>query len=435
MEQSVIILGRQPKLGIAELESLYGSEVVEPLAAFNPVPRASFSVSSVSAATPTPQVALLHLPAAQVAFNRLGGSIKLARLVTILDTVNWPQIESGLQKIILQQSKDAPEGKLKLGFSLYGYDMSIARLNAIGLNLKKSLRKAGRSARVVPNKELQLNSAQILHNSLTGQLGGEYLVIKDGSRTIIAQTVAEQDIDAYAARDQGRPKRDARVGMLPPKLAQTIVNLAVGTTAPKEELVVLDPFCGTGVVLQEASLMGFGIYGSDLEKRMVEYTDKNLMWLQESYGSPVDRPNKHTDPAWRYFTLETGDATSHRWQPAPQFVACEGYLGQPFTGFPSPDKLVEVRGTCNLILKKFLQNIADQIAPGTRLCLAVPAWQQRPGSFTHLPLLDGTSRTGLDHLEELGYNRVSFKYVEPVDLIYARADQIVARELLVLIKK
>lgn len=57
-----------------------------------------------------------------------------------------------------------------------------------------------------------------------------------------------QDIESYTARDQARPMRDARVGMLPPKLAQIIINLALSNNDITE---VLDPFCGTGVVLQE----------------------------------------------------------------------------------------------------------------------------------------------------------------------------------------
>jgi len=48
------------------------------------------------------------------------------------------------------------------------------------------------------------------------------------------------------------------------------------------------------------------------------------------------------------------------------------------------------------IIEKFLRNIASQLQPGTRLCLAVPAWQAPSGHFHHLPLLD--------HLAEMGYN-------------------------------
>ncbi len=52
-----------------------------------------------------------------------------------------------------------------------------------------------------------------------------------------------QDVDEYAARDQARPKRDAYVGMLPPKLAQTLINNAYGNELSGEKRVtVLDPF-------------------------------------------------------------------------------------------------------------------------------------------------------------------------------------------------
>ncbi len=78
------------------------------------------------------------------------------------------------------------------------------------------------------------------------------------------------------------------------------------------------------------------------------------------------------------------------------------------------------------IHKKFLQNVARQTKPGFRLCIAVPAWKTKNG-FQHLKTLDS--------LEELGYTRVSFAHARPKDLVYHREDQIVARELVVLIRK
>jgi tRNA G10 N-methylase Trm11 len=394
--QSLAILGRQPALGLAELESLYGSDAVQPAG---------------------PIAAVVSLDPQAIDFPRLGGTIKLGRILARLDTTDWNKIEKQLRPIVTAELDSIPEGKLKVGISIHGLDISVAKLNAAGLTLKKIIRSAdkSRSVRIVPNKEPELNSAQVLHNGLATSTGMELLLVRDGTATLVARTTAVQDIDAYAARDQGRPKRDARVGMLPPKLAQTIVNLATGDTKPSADTIVLDPFCGTGVILQEALLMGYGVYGTDLEPRMIEFTAKNLEWLQDNLG--------RLPPA----KLEVGDATKHRWDPTPSIVACEGYLGQPFTAFPGGEKLAEIRNTCNTILRKFLQNISRQIPAGTRLCLAVPAWQQSAGKFVHLPTLD--------HLEELGYNRISFEHVENKDLVYARADQIVARELLVLTKQ
>ena len=123
-------------------------------------------------------------------------------------------------------------------------------------------------------------------------------------------------------------------------------------------------------------------------------------------------------------SLEVGDATEHRWHDAFSFVASEVYLGHPLASWPEQAKLKEIMGTCNVILEKFLQNIGQQVSKGMRMCLAVPAWKAPNGRTYHLP--------SLDHLEKMGYNRVSFEHATQAELVYARPGQIVARELLVI---
>jgi len=203
--------------------------------------------------------------------------------------------------------------------------------------------------------------------------------------------------------------------MLPPKLAQMLINFAVGQ-AQDTNITVLDPFCGTGVVLQEALLMGYNVYGTDLEPRMIDYTGENLDWLDSHFTfGPAE------------MRIEGGDATTHQWSPAPDFVAGETYLGRPFTEKPSAEVLAQTASEVNLILKKFLQNIHGQLPSGARLCLAVPAWQISPDTFKHLPLIDD--------LSQLGYNRTRFEHVRDSDLLYYREDQIVARQVLVITRK
>lgn len=395
--QSVCVLGRQPALGLAELESLYGSG----------------HVSSVS-----PQAAGLDLHAHDIAFDRLGGSTRLAHVLATLPTQDWNRIERELPKLAVELALTLPDGKIQLGLSSIGVRVTAAKLNALGLTLKKVLRsRVQRSVRVTPNPETELNTAQVLHNHLTGPTGIEFLLIAthDG-KTIIARTTHVQDIDSYTIRDRSRPKRDARVGMLPPKLAQMLINLAASTTAPATDKIVLDPFCGTGVVLQEAMLMGYSVYGTDLETRMIDYTRANLDWLIA-----------HTNDLESEILLEPGDATTYDWNPKPDFVAGETYLGRPFTVQPSLEVVAQTSSEVNLILKKFLSNIHGQLAPGTRLALAVPAWQIGQNRFKHLPLID--------QIDHLGYNRVRFEHVRDEQLLYYREDQIVARQILVLTRK
>lgn len=451
--QTVCILGRQPKLGLVELESLYGASVITPIGT---------------------QAALLDITPNEVDFDRLGGSTRSCEVLKIVETRDWPALTGHLLTILDSLVAYLPEGKVRLGITHIGHGVSPKTLNATGLTLKRSVKAMGRSIRVVPNTTHELNTAQVLHNQLTGLTGIELVIIPDKSRTIIARTVHSQDINAYAARDQKRPKRDARVGMLPPKLAQLIINLVVGTTEPLSKAVVLDPFCGTGVVLQEALLMGYGVQGTDLEPRMIEYSQVNLDWLANDTNFVLQSPK---------FALEQGDATNHSWNPLPNFIACETYLGRPLSGMPRPEILSDIMSDVDTIHRKFLLNVAKQVRPGFRMCLAVPAWRvsthrsdlltgraSSPASpsgaenrFSFAVLSHSTSSTApsvprrennfstqlrgtrtndgflhlktLGNLEELGYNRVRFVHVRNQDLIYHRPEQLVARELVILERK
>jgi len=411
--KSLAILGRQPALGLAELESLYGADHLRPLTG----------------------AALLDVAAGEINFKRLGGTVKVAQLLAVLPSSSWKSAYDYLADNIPGHLQHLPEGTFTLGVSVYGIDVNIRKLVADLLSLKKIIKASGRSARIVPNKTLELNSAQVLHNKLTHRGAWELLLVREANQTYLAQTLFVQDIEAYAARDQARPKRDARVGMLPPKLAQILINLSVpaenresrmenGKEIPNSQFPihnsrvrVLDPFCGTGVMLQEALLMGYHVIGTDIDPRMVDYAKANIRWLVEKYPSIEGQ-----------VVIETADATLHKW---PRFsaVASELYLGRPLGTLPPPDKLKEIIQDVNTITKKFLANLAPQLRAGQSLVLAVPAWRiaySKAGPWKHLPILD--------NLTSLGYNRRSFVHIKNDELIYFREDQIVARELLVLEK-
>jgi tRNA G10 N-methylase Trm11 len=147
---------------------------------------------------------------------------------------------------------------------------------------------------------------------------------------------------------------------------------------------------------------------------MIDYSNRNLEWLAERHD--------FTDQT---LLLETGDATDYQWQDF-DAIACETYLGRPFGSEPAPTVLNEVMRDVDTIHRKFLQNVARQTDPGLKMCIAVPAWHTKSG-FKHLK--------SLDNLSDLGYTRMSFVHVDTRDLLYYRENQVVARELVTLIRK
>lgn len=398
--KSICILGRLPALGTAELERLYGAEHIRPAGG----------------------AVLLDLPAEEINFKRLGGTIKTARILSQLESSDWPSAYKFLCQSLPQHLENI-DSKLTLGVSVYGLEVDVKQLQRNLLGLKKLAKTAGKSLRIVPNKMLALNSAQVLHNQLTKKGGWELLFVRDGKKTILAQTLFVQDIEAYGARDQARPFRDARVGMLPPKLAQTIINLGIGNIYEMEakngqyEATILDPFCGTGVILQEALLMGYQAIGSDINPQMVDYSIKNIQWLHEKIGyTGFFRRAVVADAASGELPdIESVDA-----------VVSETYLGRPLNSLPALNKLQEIINDTNTIIQKFLANVGSQLKPGTRMCLAVPAWRKPSGELMHLPCLA--------KLTEMGYNYVDLKNVRRDELVYYREGQTVARQLIILEK-
>ena len=388
----IALLGRQPELSIAELERLYGN------------------VEWFSS-----QTALFDLPLeSQFDVQKIGGTQKAGKVILELPQSDWRKVSDALVKHYTSLWA-AQSGKLTVGLSVYEMPVSPRDIQKTGLILKSKLKQSGVSLRLIPNQEAALSTATSHHNKLgLSDNKIELLIIKGPKNIVVAESVGAQNISALAARDQGRPRRDAFVGMLPPKLAQIMINLAQSNeeTAPHR---ILDPFCGTGVLLQEAALLGHAVYGTDLSEKMIRYSRDNLNWLQDKYHLTFD------------WYLHEGDATDTKWQQPVDAVVAETYLGQPFSAPPSPAKLTEVRGNCNHIIGGFLTNLSKQLKSGTPVVLAVPAWRNKEGTFTHLPLIQ--------KLHEFGFDRVSLKTVDSSALAYFRPDQVVAREILILTKR
>ena len=388
----IAILGRQPALGMAELERAYGPENTK-----------WFSDQSAT------------VSATDFPLSKLGGTQKAGRVVIQLTGGDWRKTSMKIVQAYKEAWSDF-DGKITLGISAYGFDVSPRDVQKTGIILKQKLKTAGVSLRLLPNAETALNTATSHHNKLgLSNNKVELIVVRSRSgKVIVAESIGAQNITAYTRRDQGRPKRDAFVGMLPPKLAQIMINLALPANSPAPKGRLLDPFCGTGVILQEAALMDYPVYGTDLSDKMIDFSQVNLEWLAESHHASVDS------------RLHQDDAMDAKWQQPISAVACESYLGQPFSAPPSPAKLDQVRKNCDHIISGFLKNISAQIPEGTPLCVGVPAWRDSSGRFTHLPLIG--------KLEQVGFGRVAFENIKNDELLYYREDQVVARELLVLVK-
>ncbi|HEY5267947.1 MAG TPA: DNA methyltransferase [Candidatus Saccharimonadales bacterium] len=389
MIKTLFVLGRQPIFGIAEIESLFPD---------NKISKINEKIISIDADIDPGLI------------DKLGGTVKIAREIVLTNNSNGKTLDDLISEHITDILISLPDGKINFGISYYGHNQTARNLEIVALKIKKIVKRNQRSIRIIPNKDLELSSAQVFHNKLTNKTNFELIVIEKNGFIAFARSTAVQNIDSYSSRDQKRPYRDAKVGMLPPKLAQIMINLL----NPSRGTVILDPFCGTGVILQEALLMNLRVIGTDLDKRMVDYSTRNIEWLRQKTSNLQD------------CVISSGDATTNTWQKDIDYIVTEVYLGKPFFQTPSIGLINKEREAADDLMVKFLENIYRQINSGTKLCIAVPAWRYN-NDFVHLTILD--------QIEKIGYNLMSFKNLDTKDLIYHRPDQAVARQILLLTRK
>lgn len=391
----VAIAGRQPLISLAEIQALYdkAARLVGKKLVF-------FEINEDGEENISPDI------------NRLGGSLKLGRF-----------FDTDFSKLAKFLATAHPVGKITLGISDFSKQKKSGLAKQKSMELKRNLAKMGRSVRVITSNEPEISSATAHHNQLGEKAGCFEIFLIDRE---IYLSLGTQNITAYTERDQVRPARDAKVGMLPPKLAQILINLCGKLP---EGARVLDPFCGTGVVLQEAAIMGYVPYGTDLNERMVEYSKKNLSWLFNERNQKRFKilPDLILKKDQILEAISVGDATNFTWEGEIDAVAFEGYLGAPMSKPPVDIKFKTEKAKCREIAIGFLKNITPQIKSGTPVVMALPAWLRENGKYAGLNILD--------EIQEMGYNFEKFQDLSQSDLLYYREGQIVAREIIVIRKR
>lgn len=342
--------------------------------------------------------------------KNLGGTIKIGvfeKMVVAKQDINEP--------ILAICTKIAKKNTGKLNFGLSNYGDEPLKILPIGLTIKKKLAEAGINSRLVTSREKNLSSVVVEQNKLLKK-GVEIVLAADGGRTLIGRTLAVQAFKDLSKRDYGRPARDDASGMLPPKLAQIMINLA---EIKDYNALILDPFCGSGTILQEALFLGFNnVAGTDLSPKAIEDTKENISWLKEKFGLTGVKTN---------IFLKNATKLSESFKPeSVSAIVCEPYLG-PQRGWHD---LKIVKDELEDLYTKSLKEFAKILKPHGRVVII---W----------PMFFGNKQINPDYYQfeiknslpdELKNNPL-VKLTQRNTVVYGRAGQKVFREIVVLEKK
>ncbi len=342
--------------------------------------------------------------------KRLGGVIKIG---VVRKESNNNQLINDIQEIAFDKKKGSPEGKFNFGFSDYG--QGLFNKKDLGIKLKNAFKEKDISSRFVISKEKTLSSVVITQNKLIKR-GIEIVLVKEGEKILMGETLAVQDFKDFSKRDYGRPARDDHSGMLPPKLAQMMINMAQIHSSDSH---ILDPFCGSGTVLTEALIMGYrNLFGADISLEAIDNTKKNINWIKKKYEiehCSVHLKTKNVLNLSKFVKVDSVD-----------YIITEPYLGPQRGQIDFEMVIKELENLYTDALKEFKQVLKK----GGRVVMIWPLFY---GSKSINPDYTGfkIEASFSDHLTNSGI----IKKTKRGTVVWSRDNQKVFREIVILEKE
>ena len=422
--QYAFVLGRVYTLSLAELFSYFQTHNID--------------VSIIDA---SPEVLVVEVPDqidAQKIQKELGGVVKILRLVDTMPKREADSINFALQHYFKPSKLKTDflknyKGKIQFGLSVYLLDSQVKAFGEpkrLGMMIKRAMQDSGASIRLVLPEfnSLALASVVVTKNLLLDK-GAEICVLVSAEKVYIAKTLAVQDFEDYGRRDYQRPVRDDKQGMIPPKVAQVMLNFS----ETKLGETMLDPFAGIGTLVQEGVLLGYRMLGSDINPNAIVGSEKNLEWFRNRYKIPKGKFHVEVSDAKEVSKLVENLIKIGAFKSI-SGVVTEGYLGPMYTKFPSPLEIEKNFKELEELYTASFQDWLKFLPSKARVVICFPSYKHG-NSYTGFPTLD--------FITKLGYNTVDLipsilaesmpflKLTERKTAIYDRKDQIVAREIVI----
>ncbi|MEK7102950.1 MAG: hypothetical protein AAB870_01230 [Patescibacteria group bacterium] len=413
------ILGNHPELSLAEISAVLRSENIA-----HTIEVVSSDATTISSDSP------LNL---KTICNRLGGTIKAG---VILDTIS--DDPETIYDYLITHLSETPQEKTVFGISAYTLArgtvsnkpilLSPKGIERLGLSIKKELKSQGGVVRfAMPQQGHALSSVVVEKQHLTDEGNAEFVLLFNAGKWVVGRTEWVQPFEQYSERDWDRPAKSMDVGMLPPKVAQIMINMA--GVSPSPDTVLLDPFCGLGTVLQEGWLMGFrNFIGSDLEIKNIESTEKNLLWLEKQ------NPETVSPTSLRLFQSDVRHLAKEITANSIDCIVTEPFLG-PIVNNKTPQARIQTiqKELAELYIESF-KVFKDILKPDGVVSIIFPSWNIG-GQTIELPIIDA--------IQKMGFRNETFPeeldpFMSPSkreSLMYSRAGQTVMRELFVWRKK
>ncbi len=352
MNRYAFVLGKNPALSAAEIAAVLKSREIP------------FSVQDSG------REFIVIVTPEDPGIDCLGGTIKIGR---VFSTWHGQALEDAQLSVALERLGGATE----FGLSAYG-----APWKKAAMAIKKKSEARGRGAKFfnIPPGRDSLTHVEVIKQRLVED-SAEFLLLS-GRQSHLATTEWVHNPFEFQKRDMSRPFKRPMLS-IPPRLARIMINLSGARQG-----TVLDPFCGIGTVLQEAALMGFGIFGIDTDKRVIPWAVRNLKWLDKEYLLKMKPPDD---------VIRLGDARK-----LPELfprniidaIVTEPDLGPPLKVQPDRNRGLRIIRSLSPLYERFIRGASEIIKPSGSIVTVSPMFDTG-GQPLRLNIEAIASRNGL----------------------------------------
>ncbi len=370
----LFILGRNIELSIAEIKAFFERKQNRML---------SYYLKENSALID------LEKPLEEGIINLFGGIIAIGKVISF---GNIEEISKELEK------KEIYFGtKKNFNYVLWDFSKDAEKIENY---LKKRFKiEKVKATRKKIGGELMLQSGEKVKNLSSEKLIDEqYFLFEEKGKNYFGRITEKINYEEIEKRDMEKPVRRQELS-ISPRLAKIMINLS--QTGEREILV--DCFCGIGVILQEALIQNIKVIGIDRDTNAIEGAKQNLEWA----GFPKDD-----------YKLINFDSRKVKIEHA-KAIATEPDLGDILKKIPTKQKAKEIiqeyENLMNAVLNNLQKNISGRIV------------------FT-APLINALKERISCNIENI-LNKTGLILVEGFPIPDFRQGQFVGREIFVLEKK
>jgi len=326
-------------------------------------------------------------------------------IIKAMELIEW---YTGKPSEIVLTEAERYDGKYVYGISQFG---TWSDLKKVLMDTKKLLRKHSVSSRFVNKNFQSLSSAQILGEKLVDK-GTDFSIISVEGIEYFGKTIWVQDIEGYSKRDYGKT-RDMQVGMLPPKLAQIMINISGGKK-------IYDPFCGLGTIPIECILRGNKeVYGSDISVENTKKTKSNIDYAIKEFSNNI----KNSE----VISLDARGISSSSLLKKSDSIVTEWYLWQVFQKYSITEKKIDEEKQKLLSIYRDFFLWLEKAKYSGIIVISFPFWEVY-GKYHYFSEVYKVieKHCKIEHLLPL---HDTIKHTRIGSLLYKRKDQVVWREI------